>query len=69
MQSIVFLTVLTVHASKPINQLIKSRLRAVPFTRFSLEGQNLFESNNRKDRDQGAGTFATIADSTMGEDD
>ena len=52
--------------NKPIN---KSRLRAVPFTRFSLEGQNLFESNNRKDRDQGAGTFATIADSTMGEDD
>lgn len=52
--------------NKPIN---KNRLRAVPFTRFSLEGQNLFESSNRKDRDLGAGTFATIADSTMGEDD
>ena len=52
--------------NKPIN---KSRLRAVPFTRFSLEGQNLFESSNRKDRDQGAGSFATISDSTMGEDE
>ena len=52
--------------NKPIN---KNRLRAVPFTRFSLEGQNLFESSNRKDRDLGTGTFATIADSTMGEDD
>ena len=52
--------------NKPIN---KNRLRAVPFTRFSLEGQNLFESNNRKDRDQGAGSFATISDSTMGEDE
>jgi len=51
---------------KPIN---KSRLRAVPFTRFSLEGQNLFENNNRKERDQGAGSFATISDSTMGQDD
>jgi len=52
--------------NKPIN---KSRLRAVPFTRFSLEGQNLFESSNRKDRDQSAGSFATISDSTMGEDE
>jgi len=52
--------------NKPIN---KSRLRAVPFTRFSLEGQNLFESSNRKDRDQGSGSFATISDSTMGEDE
>jgi len=34
-----------------------------------LEGQNLFENNNRKERDQGAGSFATISDSTMGQDD
>jgi RNA polymerase-binding transcription factor DksA len=52
--------------NKPIN---KNRLRAVPFTRFSLEGQVLFESGNRKERDQATGTFATISDSTMGQDD
>ena len=59
------LTVLTVHASKPINQLIKSpSLYPLP---FSMEGQNLFD-NNRKDRDKSR-NLATIADSTMGEDD
>ena len=51
---------------KPIN---KNRLRAVPFTRFSVEGQNLYEQTNRRDRDLGAGSFATISDSTMGEED
>ncbi len=52
--------------NKPIN---KNRLRAVPFTRFSVEGQNLFERSNRKDRELGTGVFATISDSTMGEED
>ena len=47
----------------------KARLKVVPFTRFSLEGQTQFEQRKKKDRDSGAGTFATIADSTMGQDD
>jgi len=51
---------------KPIK---KARLKVVPFTRFSLEGQTQFEQRNRKDRDLGGGVFATIADSTMGQDD
>ena len=34
---------------KPIN---KERLTAVPFTRFSLEGQEAFEKNNRKRRNK-----------------
>lgn len=52
--------------NKPIK---KNRLQAVPFTRFSLEGQILFEKSTRRERDSGAGAFATIADSTMGQDD
>ena len=48
---------------KPIK---KTRLKVVPFTRFSLEGQTLYEKRKRKDVDSGGGTFATIADSTMG---
>jgi len=51
---------------KPIK---KARLKVVPFTRFSLEGQTQYEQRNRKDRDAGGGVFATIADSTMGQDD
>lgn len=51
---------------KPIK---KARLKVVPFTRFSLEGQTQYEQRNRKDRDSGGGVFATIADSTMGQDD
>ena len=51
---------------KPIK---KARLKVVPFTRFSLEGQTEYEQRNRKDRDSGGGVFATIADSTMGQDD
>jgi len=51
---------------KPIK---KNRLQAVPFTRFSLEGQMLFEKSSRRDRDSGSGAFATISDSTMGEED
>jgi DnaK suppressor protein len=51
---------------KPIN---KNRLKAVPFTRFSVEGQNQFERGKIKERDFGSGSFATLADSTMGEED
>ena len=51
---------------KPIK---KNRLQAVPFTRFSLEGQMQYEKNSRRERDSGAGAFATISDSTMGQDD
>jgi len=51
---------------KPIN---KNRLKAVPFTRFSVEGQNQFERGRIKEKDFGSGSFATLADSTMGEED
>jgi len=52
--------------NKPIK---KARLKVVPFTRFSLEGQTQYEQRKRKDRDVGGGVFATISDSTMGQDD
>lgn len=52
--------------NKPIK---KARLKVVPFTRFSLEGQTQYEQRKRKDRDIGGGVFATISDSTMGQDD
>ena len=48
---------------KPIK---KTRLKVVPFTRFSLEGQNQFEQRKTKEQDSGSGAFATISDSTMG---
>ena len=51
---------------KPIK---KTRLKVVPFTRFSLEGQTLYEKRKRKKHDNGGGIFATISDSTMGQDD
>ena len=51
---------------KPI---MKTRLKVVPFTRFSLEGQTLYEKRKRKKHDNGGGIFATISDSTMGQDD
>jgi RNA polymerase-binding transcription factor DksA len=51
---------------KPIK---KTRLKVVPFTRFSLEGQNLFEKRKRRDGGIVSGTFATISDSTMGQDE
>ena len=51
---------------KPIK---KTRLKVVPFTRFSLEGQNLFEKRKRREGDPVSGTFATISDSTMGQED
>ena len=51
---------------KPIK---KTRLKVVPFTRFSLEGQNLYEQRKRREGDPVTGAFATIADSTMGQED
>lgn len=51
---------------KPIK---KARLKVVPFTRFSLEGQTMHETRKRRESDSGGGAFATISDSTMGLDD
>jgi RNA polymerase-binding transcription factor DksA len=51
---------------KPIK---KTRLKVVPFTRFSLEGQTLYEKRKHKNHDNVGGIFATISDSTMGQDD
>ena len=48
---------------KPIK---KTRLKVVPFTRFSLEGQTQYEQRSTKEQDSGSGVFATISDSTMG---
>ena len=51
---------------KPIK---KNRLKAVPFTRFSLEGQDLYEKRKIKEGGSSSGAFATIADSTLGVED
>lgn len=51
---------------KPIK---KNRLKVVPFTRFSLEGQNLYEKRKRRAGEPVSGAFATISDSTMGEEE
>ena len=48
---------------KPIK---RTRLKVVPFTRFSLEGQAQYEQRSTREQDSGSGAFATIADSTMG---
>ena len=48
---------------KPIK---KNRLKAVPFTRFSLEGQDLYEKRKFREGGSTTGAFATIADSTLG---
>ena len=48
---------------KPIK---KNRLKAVPFTRFSVEGQDLFEKRKIKEGGSTTGAFATISDSTLG---
>ena len=50
---------------KPINQ---ARLKAVPFTRFSLEGQALYEKRGNKDRDSGSGVFANLSEASLGDD-
>jgi RNA polymerase-binding transcription factor DksA len=48
---------------KPIK---KNRLKAVPFTRFSLEGQDLYEKRKIREGGSTTGAFATLADSTLG---
>ena len=50
---------------KPIKQ---TRLRAVPFTRFSLEGQALYEQRGSKGRDKVGGVFATLSEASLGDD-
>ena len=50
---------------KPINQ---ARLKAVPFTRFSLEGQALYEKRVNKTRDSGSGVFANLSEASLGDD-
>ena len=50
---------------KPIKQ---TRLKAVPFTRFSLEGQAQSEQCGSKDRDKGGGVFATLSEASLGDD-
>jgi RNA polymerase-binding transcription factor DksA len=52
--------------NKPIK---KNRLKAVPFTRFSLEGQDLFEKRKIREGGISVGAFATISDSTLGVED
>ena len=49
--------------NKPIK---KNRLKAVPFTRFSLEGQDLYEKRKIREGGSSGGAFATISDSTLG---
>ena len=39
--------------------------KAVPFTRFSLDGQDLYEKRKIKEGGSSGGAFATIADSTL----
>lgn len=54
--------------NEPIN---KERLEAVPFTRYSLEGQKELERNNRgKVKRQGGGVFGDVGDDAVsfGED-
>ncbi len=51
---------------KPIKQ---DRLRAVPFTRFSLEGQSQFEKRGRRVGDAGGGVFANLSEASLGDDE
>lgn len=52
---------------KPIN---KARLAAVPFTRYSVEGQAQWEKMNRRKTDRGGGVFADADDGpTLSSDD
>ena len=51
---------------KPIKQ---DRLRAVPFTRFSLEGQTQYEKRGRRSGDSGGGVFANLSEASLGDDE
>ncbi|MBC8347908.1 MAG: hypothetical protein H8E24_04720 [Verrucomicrobia bacterium] len=55
--------------AKPIKQ---SRLKAVPYTRYSLEGQAEYEQHVRARKDTGGGgigAFATLSEASLGDDD
>lgn len=51
---------------KPIKQ---DRLRAVPFTRFSLEGQTQYEKRGRRSGDSSGGVFANLSEASLGDDE
>ena len=51
---------------KPIKQ---TRLKAVPYTRYSLEGQAEYEQRGRSPKDQGGGVFATLSEASLGDDE
>jgi RNA polymerase-binding transcription factor DksA len=55
--------------AKPIRQ---TRLKAVPYTRYSLEGQAEYEQHARAHKDTGGGgegAFATLSEASLGDDD
>ncbi|MBU63345.1 MAG: hypothetical protein CMI26_12680 [Opitutae bacterium] len=51
---------------KPIKQ---SRLKAVPYTRFSLEGQADYEQHGRTPKDVSGAAFATLSEASCPDDD
>ena len=51
---------------KPINQ---TRLKAVPYTRYSLEGQSQYEQRGHSPKDAGGGVFATLSEASLGDDE
>ena len=53
--------------AKPISQ---SRLKAVPFARYSLQGQAENEQHGRAPKDAGGGVvFATLSEASLGDDE
>ena len=53
--------------AKPINQ---SRLKAVPYARYSLQGQAEYEQHGRAPKDVGGGgVFATLSEASLGDDE
>ena len=53
--------------AKPINQ---SRLKAVPYARYSLQGQAEYEQHGRAPKDAGGGVvFATLSEASLGDDE
>ena len=51
---------------KPINQ---TRLKAVPYTRYSLEGQSQYEQRGHSPKDVEGGVFATLSEASLGDDE
>ncbi|MBT4664994.1 MAG: hypothetical protein HOB63_00585, partial [Opitutae bacterium] len=48
----------------------QSRLKAVPYTRYSLEGQAEYEQHGRAPKDAGGGGgFATLSEASLGDDE